>query len=144
MELRTEVEIAAPADRVWRVLTDFPAYPEWNPFITRISGKLEVGSRLLLTMSLPEGKAFELKPTLLKCEPEGELRWRGKLFVRGLFDGEHFFKLQELGPGQTRVVHGEDFSGILVQRMGDTLTRTARGFVYMNNALKRRLESLST
>ena len=30
-ELRSQIEIEAPAVRVWQVLTDFAACPEWNP-----------------------------------------------------------------------------------------------------------------
>ena len=30
-ELRSEIEIEAPTERVWGVLTDFAAYPEWSP-----------------------------------------------------------------------------------------------------------------
>jgi len=47
-ELRTEIEIDAPPERVWDVLTDFGAYPEWNEFITSIKGEPTVGSRLLV------------------------------------------------------------------------------------------------
>ena len=36
-ELRSQIEIEAPADRVWQVLTDFATYPEWNPFIRRVN-----------------------------------------------------------------------------------------------------------
>src|SRR5208337_3854746 len=32
-EIHTEIEINAPAEKVWKVLTDFAAYPEWNPFV---------------------------------------------------------------------------------------------------------------
>ena len=32
--------IDASSDRVWRVLTDFDRMPNWNPFITAISGPL--------------------------------------------------------------------------------------------------------
>jgi len=39
-------------------------------------------------------------------------------------------------------VHGEDFKGLLVRFLGQQLTATARGFVFMNQALKRRAEAV--
>jgi uncharacterized protein YndB with AHSA1/START domain len=33
--LHTEIEIEASPDRVWKTLTDFAAYPDWNPFIVQ-------------------------------------------------------------------------------------------------------------
>ena len=36
-QLRTHIDIHASPERVWQVLTDFAAYPDWNPFITRAS-----------------------------------------------------------------------------------------------------------
>ncbi|MBI4544746.1 MAG: SRPBCC family protein [Gemmatimonadetes bacterium] len=42
-ELYAEIDIEASAERVWQVLTDFAAYPEWNPFMRSISGTLEQG-----------------------------------------------------------------------------------------------------
>jgi hypothetical protein len=139
MQLRTEVEINAPCERVWETLTDFGAYPQWNPFITSISGALAAGQRLRITVGTSEGRQWTFKPTLLVVDPGRELRWSGRLFVKGLFDGEHFFSLQER-EGNTRLIHGEDFRGILVKYMGKTLEDTARGFVGMNQALKRRIE----
>jgi uncharacterized protein YndB with AHSA1/START domain len=29
--LETHIEIEAPKEKVWGLLTDFPAYPQWNP-----------------------------------------------------------------------------------------------------------------
>jgi uncharacterized protein YndB with AHSA1/START domain len=52
-ELRSEIDIVAPTERVWRVLTDFSAYPEWNPFIRRVSGRAEVSERLVVRMQPP-------------------------------------------------------------------------------------------
>ena len=37
--LQAEVDIQASAERVWEVLTDLPAYPEWNPFIVQAAGR---------------------------------------------------------------------------------------------------------
>jgi hypothetical protein len=141
MEIRTEVEIAASASNVWRILTDFPRYHEWNPFITEIKGDCVEGRALEVQLTLPEGRDYTLRPRLVRFENESELRWRGHLLFAGLFDGEHFFRLQEVGPQRTRFVHGEDFSGVLVRFSGRTITRAARGFVYMNEALKRRAEA---
>ena len=140
MELRTEIEILAPPGRVWQALTDFSAYHEWNPFITEISGKLGVGSELTVTICPPESDGMSFRPKLLVCDEPRELRWLGKLWIRGLFDGEHFFQCFETEAGNTRFVHGENFKGILVKMIGKRMTQIARGFVYMNGALKRRVE----
>ena len=39
-ELFTEIEIRADAGRVWRLLTEFDKFPEWNPFLRRASGRI--------------------------------------------------------------------------------------------------------
>jgi hypothetical protein len=38
MQIKTEIPIGAPASAVWSILMDFERYPEWNPFIKKISG----------------------------------------------------------------------------------------------------------
>ncbi len=45
-EIKTEIDIHSSSEKVWRILTDFSKYPEWNPFIDRISGELKEGSKL--------------------------------------------------------------------------------------------------
>lgn len=139
-ELRTEITIDAPAERVWAVLTNFDEYPEWNPFIRSISGDLRVGSRLAVTVSSVNGKTFHFKPNLLTVAPNRELRWLGRFIVPGLFDGEHFFLLGSQLDGRTRVEHGERFSGALIPFMGTLLAQTTAGFRQMNEALKKKSE----
>lgn len=141
-ELRTEVEIRAPAAVVYRVLTDFARYPEWNPFLTTLSGKLEPGSRLELELSLPEGSSYTLSAQLQRATENEELRWRSSYLMDALLASEHFFALSERAPGVTRVVQGQDVSGILLRFAGRSLTLAARGAVYANQALKKRAEAL--
>jgi len=143
MEIRSELEIAAPASEVWGILTDFPRYQEWNPFITEIESDKIVGGSLRLLLSLPEGRDHRLKATLLRIEEDFELRWRAHLLFPGLFDGEHFLRLIAIDARRTRFVQGENFSGVLLSFAGRTLTQVARGFDYMNEALKRRAEAHS-
>jgi hypothetical protein len=47
-------------------------------------------------------------------EPERELRWKGRLLLPGLFDGEHAFVLTPLPGGRTRLDHSERFGGLLL------------------------------
>ena len=141
MQVRTEIEIDAPPEEVWNVLADFGAYRDWNPFIVRVDGKLTVGARLTVTISPPESREMTFKPVVLTVEPGNEIRWRGHFVAAKLFQGEHFFRLTPSREGQTRFVHGEDFSGVLLKMLGPALTQTARGFVLMNQALKRRVEA---
>jgi hypothetical protein len=141
MQLRMEVLIDASPERVWAALTDFAAYPRWNPFIVAIEGELAVGSRLKVCFGSTDGRETNRRPVVLTLEPGHELRWLESLFIEGLFDGEHFFSLTRLDVQRTRLVHGGDFRGILLKYMGNTLTEIARGFVGMNQALKRHVEA---
>lgn len=143
MQLRTEIEISAPPSVVWEILLDGSRYHEWNPFITTLEGKIAAGESLSVVVSPPDSSDFRFRPRVLVTKPEQELRWRGRVLADFLFVGEHYFELVELSNGTTRFTHGENFSGFMVRFLGRQLTETARGFVFMNQALKRRAESLS-
>ena len=136
----TSMTIAAPPERVWEVLTDFAAYPEWNPFMTSVTGSLGVGKRLSVRIHPPGGKPMGFKPTILVVKPFQELRWLGRLIVPGLFDGEHYFRLAPTVDG-TMLDHGENFSGLIVKLAASSmLKQTEQGFIAMNRALKHRAE----
>jgi hypothetical protein len=138
-----EIEIDAPPGRVWQVLTDFGAYPEWNPFIRSIEGEAKVGSRLKVRIEPPGGRRMTFRPTVRAAEAARELRWLGRLFVPGLVDGEHRLALEPLDGGRSRFIQSERFSGLLVRLLAGTLAATERGFEQMNDALKRRVEATS-
>jgi len=80
-------------------------------------------------------------PTLLAVSPKREFRWKGKLVVPGLFDGEHYFKLETTPNGGVLLHQGETFTGLLVPLFRKSLDgATRQGFVAMNEALKREAE----
>ena len=136
-EIMTTIEIAASPERVWRVLTDFASYPKWNPFIRSIEGRLQKGSRLSVRMQLPRGGEHAFSPVVVKAIPGAELRWRGKLFINGLFDGEHVFLIVPQGRHSVRFIQREQFSGWLVPLvMLGIAGKTRKGFKEMNRALK--------
>ena len=62
--LETQIEIAAPAARMWEILADFATYPEWNPFIKRAAGELRQ------SMALTFRPAASASPRMPGPEPE--------------------------------------------------------------------------
>jgi hypothetical protein len=134
--LQTEILIHAPAERVWRVLTDFAAHPAWDPFFASIAGELSTGARLRVQF---RQNGMRMRPRVTEVLDGRVLEWLGSLGVRGLFDGRHRFELSAEG-ASTRLRHGERFSGILVPLFGRVLDKTAGGFEAFNEAIKARAE----
>jgi hypothetical protein len=143
MDISSDVTIDAPPEKVWAVLTDFAAYPSWNPFIEKLqcSTPLAVGGHLTATIHAPGKKAMTFTPEILAAEPDRELRWLGTVVHRSIFAGEHRHLLEPAGDGRTHYVQSEHFSGILVPFLKGTVRAAALGFAEMNAALKARVEA---
>lgn len=136
-EIKTIIHIHAPSHLVWDTLMNFGEYPQWNPFIREIDGKALTGEQLSVTVLPPDSqKPMTFSPNILKYDSQKEFRWRGKLLMKGLFDGEHYFLLNPLPNGSTSLEHGESFSGLMVPFLSGLLEKTERGFQQMNLALK--------
>lgn len=139
--LRTGIHIDAPPEAVWRILTDFARYPDWNPFIPRAEGPVREGATIEVRIEPPGGRGMTFRPALTRVTPNRELRWLGHLWIPKLFDGEHIFELHPSEAGGTRFVQRENFGGLLVPLVwGSMETSTRRGFEAMNEALKERAE----
>jgi hypothetical protein len=126
---------------VWAALLDFEAYPHWNPFITTISGPPVVGGRITVRIE-PEGaRAMTFKPAVTVCDAAKRLQWHGRLLFPGIFDGLHTFEIEEIGDGSVRFHQSERFMGLAVPLFTALFPATLRGFVAMNEALKRLVEA---
>ncbi len=141
-EIEETVEIVASPSEVWWHLTNFEAYPRWNPFITKIEGEVREGARLSVTID-PDGiPPVVFRPKILVAEPERELRWRGRPGLPNLFDGEHVFVIESLGLKRLRLTQRELFGGLLVPGTMPLIGRAVRrGFRDMNQALRQRAEA---
>lgn len=140
--IKTDIRIDAPPSVVWQVLATGEDYPHWNPFMKHMSGAFRQGGKLAITVAPPGGSPMDFTPTVLVAEPGRELRWIGRLWVRGIFDGEHYFILTETSDGHTNLHHGERFRGTLVAILKPMIgINTKKGFEAMNEALKARAEA---
>ncbi len=138
--IQTEILILEDNAKVSDVLMNFDNYPKWNPFITSISGERKLGNRLTVSINPPGGKGMTFKPNILTLEANKEFRWKGKLGINGIFDGEHYFILEYLDKDITKFIQGENFSGLLVPLVGKMLDKTQKGFQLMNESIKKECE----
>jgi hypothetical protein len=143
-ELTTFVDLDATPERVWQVLTDLPAYAEWNPFVTEAGGAFVVGDRL--SVSVPPVNAFvpsKLRPTVVEVVPCRRLRLRSRLdrlAVPGLFDVELTWTISD-HDGGVRLWQQDRFGGLLAPLLFRSLNRhRLAAFTAMNAALKQRVE----
>lgn len=138
--IETEIVIDAKPDVVWQTLMKTDEYEEWNPFVRKLEGNIEKGSQIEITLKQLNGKEIGLKPTVTELIPNKEFRWQGKLFIKGVFDAEHYFKLESKDNNKTKFIHGENFGAVLMPFMGGVLKSTEEGFKAMNEELKVRCE----
>jgi hypothetical protein len=143
-EVRSEIEINSYPESVWRILIDFAAYDQWNPFINKIIGPPTEGSKIDIHIETPSGKNRKYSPRVTKVEEGRELRWFGKSSLPGFLNAEHIFTIEELQPERVRFIQRELFDGLLTRVFGKGVdTDIRQGFQDMNDALKKRAERSS-
>ena len=132
------IQIDAPPDAVWAVLTDLDQYPEWNPLFREASGQVAVGSRITLRSVHPaSGRLMTVRPKITVADPGAELRWQSSL--PGIISGEHCFALTP-ADGGTRLEQSETYRGFLAAFPGKTFARAEASFQALNEALRTRAE----
>jgi hypothetical protein len=136
------IDIDAPPERVWEVLVDFSAYPEWNPFMREVRGRAEVGARLRVRMRRKGGRWLSFAARITVADPPRELAWQGvglRGHWLGLVRGERRIRIEPRPGGAARVEMRTTFTGLLSTAMG-WLDAYLPSFEAMEEALKERAE----
>lgn len=96
------IEIAAPADVVWRVLTDLDRYGEWNPFVVACRSTLVPGEPIVMRVRVLPWFAQPQTETIFEHVP-------GRRFSYGVAGGasapirsRRSHDVEALGPDRTR------------------------------------------
>ena len=92
-----EITIAAPPEKIWAVLMDTGAYPDWNPTFVEVSGPYLVGTKISSRVRKPDGAFVEMRPTVKALVPNRELRQGGGL--PGVLTYNHSWILQPVEGG---------------------------------------------
>jgi len=123
------IEIAAPPEVVWNVLTEFHRWPEWNPQVKSMSfdGPLAPGSEFRW-----KAGPGTIVSTLEQVEPPRRVSWLGRtMSIRAV----HEWRLEPRDSG-TDVETEETYSGLLSRLFHRQLQKT------LDKALEEGLEHL--
>jgi uncharacterized protein YndB with AHSA1/START domain len=126
---RREVEIAAPPEVVWDVLTRFEEWPQWNREVKSMSfdGPVAPGSEFRW-----KAGPGTIVSTLEQVEPPRLISWRGRTMSIKAMHEWHL----EPRDGGTSVQTEETFSGLLARLFRGQLQKT------LDKSLKEGLEHL--
>ena len=142
--LTTTIDINAPIEIVWAVLTDFEAYGEWNKFTPSVETSGRLGDPVRLQVRLSNNKNGRLtRSTLtLKKKAAYELCWGTDTL---LVKANRYQTLTPLKDGRTRYESKEPFEGLLAPLIlwwhRDNLMR---GYRWAAEGLKERAESVQS
>ena len=144
--VKAEIDIDAPRERVFDILTDLDRYPEWNPFTPEIVSTLALGDPVRMRVRLHEGKGlFRQTEYVTANNRPHQLCWGADIPLRKLVRADRCQILEALGPDRTRYICTDEISGwlapIVIRYFGAAMQR---GFEDCASALKQRAEKPST
>lgn len=138
-QYHTSVIINCSLETLWNELVNFSEYPNWNPIVGDLKGELKVGNTIS-TFIVPLNKTYF--PKLLVCTPHIELTWQGVRGAKWLMAGKHYYRMEKITDNETKLYHGEYFTGLLSPLISNRLLDKMRlAFLHHNELLKQRIEN---
>jgi hypothetical protein len=113
----TQIDIDAPAEQVWEILTNFESYPTWNPLLTEVQGKLDIGGELRVRAAFAP---MAVRATVTAVDKPNRFEWEDHVPLN-LLTPVFSVRLLPLPENRTRVVIAETFTGPLLPVMGRRL-----------------------
>ncbi|GAA5062587.1 SRPBCC domain-containing protein [Nocardia callitridis] len=136
------VEIAAPAELVWEVITDFARYGEWNSFVPECSSSLRPGDPIDMRVRLAGGVRRQ-REFVRAHEPGTRFSYSMKPVPLGTLHSLREHTVTSIDAGHARYTSHFEIAGwlnpVVSALLGSSLRR---GFGAMTEDIKRRAETL--
>ena len=140
--IERQFEIDAPADLVWQVLTDFPRYAEWNPFLPACSSSLRPGDPIDLQVKLGAKPQLQ-REWMIEHQPGRRFAYRMKPVPLSALSSQRSHDVEALGAARTRYRSYFHLKGWMMPLVRTLLGRRLEaGFAQMSEGLKRQAEKL--
>ena len=136
------VEINAPREWVWDILSDLERYPEWNPFTYKIEGSLEVKQLVDLHVRMPKRGDRVQTEIVETVDSPNQLAWGMTLSSKFILSALRVQRLESLSEYRCTYITSDVFSGVLSPLVYLLFYRDVHnGFNQVAQALKDRAES---
>lgn len=140
--VETQIEIQAPPEKVWSIITDIDQWQDWSPTINASSGTAAVGSTVSITMMSKEaGKdGPKYNPQIIQMDEPNYFHWRAHMMAGFIFTNDKIIELEKTESG-TKVTHKETFKGLMAAAMKGQMEKGVPPMLnMMNDALKEKAE----
>ncbi len=142
-EIDHVLRVEAPAETVWRVITDFDAYPEWNPFVVGCASTLVPGDPIDMRVALV-GPVMRQRETIFEHEPGRRMGYGLAPNFTGALASNRTHEVEALGPASSEYRSHFELSGWLSPLVRGLLgSRLEAGFAAMSEGIRARAESLA-
>ena len=142
-EIRFELDVDAPADIVWGVVSDMSRYVEWNPFVIRASSTCEVGAPIRMKVRLFSWFAQSQTEEITEFRAPERICWGLTGGGSSALRSRRCQVVASVDPSRSRYISEFQLSGWFAPVvMGLLSRRLADGFRGMSDAVKARAEQL--
>jgi len=139
--VRAEIQIDAPPERIFDILTDLKSYGAWNPFTPRVESTLRLGDPVHLHVRLLGSRLSHRVEYVSRNERPVALCWGAAIGAPFLLRAERCQRLERIDERRTRFVNEDVLRGWLaplaMRLFGPAMQR---GFEDVAIALKQRAE----
>jgi uncharacterized protein YndB with AHSA1/START domain len=135
MQCGVTIDIAAPPEKIWALLTDAAGFPTWNSTVTSIEGRIALGEKIKLKVPIST-RVFSLKVTEL--EANKRMVWADGFAP--MFRGVRTYTLTPTSDGKTGFSMVEVFSGLMLPMIAGSLPDFAPSFEQYAADLKKAAE----
>jgi hypothetical protein len=136
MECAVAINIAAPPEPLWALLTDAAGFPRWNSTVTSIEGEIAEGNKLALRVKAAPDRVF--KPKVTELVAHKRMVWSDG--AAPMFKGVRTFSLEKRDDGSTDFGMVEVFAGLMLPLIKGSLPDFGPPFEQYAADLKREAE----
>lgn len=136
-EYSATTQIKASPEKVWKILTDGSAYPNWSQSVTKVDGTIASGGKITVHSKISPNRAFPVNVSEFVVNKQ--MAWESGMPL-GLFKGKRTFTLVPKNGG-TEFSMREVFTGPMLALIGRSIPDLTENFQEFAADLKRRAEA---